>query len=178
MEAKVSKVTPSIPYRDNEFEAVIFISIFSHLTERSQNQFLAELYRVCRPSGMLFLTVHGQRALDRAIHEPTIRAILDMEESRFRQAQRDFAGNRHAFVLQLGPLITAPQEKVSLFEAITQTGRTIFGKKVIQEPFEYGITFVPEAYLREHWGEWFEIVDYRYGGIHDFQDIVVMIPKK
>lgn len=178
MEAKVSKVTPPIPYRDNEFEAVISISIFSHLTEKSQNQFLAELHRVCRPSGMLFLTVHGQRALNRAISEPTIRAMLDMEESRFRQAQRDFADNRHAFVLQLGHLTTLPQENISLIETIKQTARSVFGKKVIQEPFEYGITFVPEVYLREHWGKWFEIVDYRYGGIHDFQDIVVLTPKK
>ena len=152
--------------------------IFSHLTEKSQNQFLAELHRVCRPRGMLFLMVHGQRALHRAINEPTIRAMLDMEESRFRQAQQDFAGNRHAFVLQLGHLTTTPQENVSLVEAIKQTGRSIFGKKVIREPFEYGITFVPEAYLREHWGKSFEIVDYRYGGIHDFQDIVVLTPKK
>ncbi|MGH8105730.1 MAG: class I SAM-dependent methyltransferase, partial [Arenimonas sp.] len=47
MDAKVSKVAPPIPYQDNEFEAIISISIFSHLTERSQDQFLAELHRVC-----------------------------------------------------------------------------------------------------------------------------------
>ena len=32
-----------------------------------------------------------------------------------------------------------------------------------------------------HWtigGKLFDIVDYHYGGIHDFQDIVVLKPKK
>ena len=49
---------------------------------------------------------------------------------------------------------------------------------MVEEPFEYGITFVPEGYVRDHWGKLFDIVDYHYGGIHDFQDIVVLKPKK
>jgi SAM-dependent methyltransferase len=173
MEAKVSKVSPPIPYAKDEFEAVISISIFSHLNEKSQDQFLSELHRVCRPGGFLFLSVHGRRALDRAIHEPAIRAMLDMSEERFQKAQADFNTNRHAFVLQFGHLTTVA-EKPTLLEAIRNFGT----KKVVREPFEYGITFIPEDYLRAHWGKWFNIVDYRHGAIHDFQDIVVLSPKK
>src|SRR5687768_6818293 len=43
MRAKVSSVEPPLPYGDNEFEAVTSISIFTHLSERSQDQFLPEL---------------------------------------------------------------------------------------------------------------------------------------
>jgi SAM-dependent methyltransferase len=166
VDARVSQVTPPIPFADDEFEAVISISIFTHLTERSQDQFLAELFRVCRPGGRLFLTVHGQRAFQRAIEEPPIRAMMDMDEARFQRARQAVAENRHAFVLQFGHLTT-----------ITEDGTRLSGKQV-DEPFEYGITFVPEGYLREHWGRWFEVVDYRHGAIHDFQDIVVLAPKK
>jgi ubiquinone/menaquinone biosynthesis C-methylase UbiE len=175
MEAKLSKVTPPIPYKDNEFEAIISISIFTHLTEKSQDQFLSELQRVCMPEGRLFLTVHGKRALERALNEPTILAMLAMDSHRFERAQQEFAENRHAFVLQFGHL-TTKHENASERERIRDTQSGL--KKMVEEPFEYGITFVPEEYLRSHWGKWFDIVDYYYGGIHDFQDIVVLKPKK
>jgi SAM-dependent methyltransferase len=174
MEAKLSKVVPSIPYEDNEFDAIISISIFTHLTESSQDQFLAELHRVCRPDGRLFLTVHGQRAMSRALNEPEIRTMLDMDESRFQKAQKDFKENRHAFVLQQGHL-TTQSESLTTAERL----KAIFGaKKMVKEKYEYGITFVPEDYLRGHWGNWFEVIDYRSGGIHNFQDIAVLRPKK
>jgi SAM-dependent methyltransferase len=175
MKAKVSKVTPPIPYADNEFEAIISISIFTHLTEFSQNQFLAELHRACRADGKLFLTVHGQRALDRAVHEPTIRAMLDIDDLRFKIAQEEFNQNRYAFVLQAGHLTTSPKN-LSVLERIKQFAQN--SNKVISEDFEYGISFVSEKYVRAHWSNWFNIIDYRHGGIHDFQDIVVLEPKK
>ena len=175
MEAKLSKVNPPIPYDDNEFEGVISISIFTHLTEKSQDQFLSELHRVCSPEGRLFLTVHGMRALERAVNEPTIRAMLNMDEQRFEQARQAFAYNRHAFILQFGHLTTR-QENASEQERLRDSQSGL--KKMVKEPFEYGITFVPEEYLRSHWGKWFDIVDYHHGGIHDFQDIVMLKPKK
>jgi len=177
MKAKLSKVTPPIPYLDNEFDAVISISIFTHLNENSQDQFLAELYRVCRPGGLLFITVHGKRALDRALNEPVILNMLDMDKFRFQKAREDFSSNRHAFILQRGHLTTSVQN-FPFVERIRDWFQRSSQKKIIDMPFEYGISFVPEVYLREHWGKWFEVVDYHHGGIHDFQDIVVLTPKK
>ena len=55
----------------------------------------------------------------------------------------------------------------------------VFGtEKLVEEQVEYGITFVPADYLRTHGGRWFDIIDYHHGGIHNFQDIVVLKPKK
>ena len=51
-------------------------------------------------------------------------------------------------------------------------------RKAVDEPFEYGISFTPESYIRTHWSRWFDVLDYRVGGIHDFQDIVVLQPRK
>lgn len=168
MRAKVSRVVPPIPFANDEFDAVISISIFTHLTEASQDSFLAELHRVCQPEGRLFLTVHGERALQRALDEPRIRAMLDMAEQPFQQARADFMDGKHGFVLQHGHLTTT-------VAGAHQNGSSA---KAVDEPFEYGISFTPEAYIREHWAKWFEVLDYRVGGIHDFQDIVVLRPIK
>ncbi|MGI0014595.1 MAG: sulfotransferase, partial [Nitrososphaera sp.] len=149
----------------------------THLNEDSQDEFLAELYRVCSDRGRLFLTVHGKRALDRALNEPVILRMLDMEKARFERAQGDFAANRHAFVLQQGHLTTSEKER-SIYEKASNFLRRNWSKRIIDMPYEYGISFIPEGYLRDHWGKWFEVVDYRHGAIHDFQDIVVLSPKK
>ncbi|TAM60800.1 class I SAM-dependent methyltransferase [Rhodanobacter denitrificans] len=164
-DAKLSRVKPPIPFGTNEFEAVISISIFSHLNEAGQDEFLQELARVCKPEGLLFLTVHGKRAMTRALTEPKIRNLLDMPDELFEQAREKFERDELAFVLQQGHLTTVVD------------GVAIKGK-VISDPFEYGITFMSESYVRAHWSQWFEIVEIRPGGIHDFQDIVVLRPRK
>jgi SAM-dependent methyltransferase len=161
-QAKLSSVKPPIPFEDDEFELVISISIFSHLNEHAQDQFLAELARVSRPGGVLLLSVHGARALERAENEPGIRAMIDVDEARFQAARQDFVANRHAFILQDGHLTTIRPDGALATD------------KAVSEPFEYGITFTPEAYLRNHWSKWFEVLDYRVGALHDFQDIVVL----
>ena len=178
MDVKLSYVTPPIPFENNEMDAVISISIFTHLTEKSQDDFLAELFRVTRPGGILFLTVHGAQALKRACCEQPIRAMLDMDETRFKRAQEAFAQNKHGFVLQFGHLTTTP-EKISYSPgAILRQIRNWFIKKPKNTPFEYGIAFHSETYIRQHWIKWFDILDYRHGAIHQFQDIVVLSPKK
>jgi SAM-dependent methyltransferase len=167
MQAMVTSVRPPLPYLDNQFEAIISISVFTHLNERSQNEFLAELNRICAPNGCLFLTVHGGRALRRAIEEPPIRAMIDVDEDRFRKARDEFSQGTHAFILQHGHLTT-----------IGDVGKNAVADKPISEPFEYGITFIPEAYVRKNWRPWFEVLDYRPGALHDFQDLVVIRPRK
>jgi SAM-dependent methyltransferase len=178
MAVKLSSVTPPIPFGDNEMDAVISISIFTHLTERSQDDFLAELFRVTRPGGILFLTVHGAQALRRACCEQPIRDMLDMDEARFEKAQEAFSQDEHAFVLQFGHLTTTPEKASYTPGAILRNIRRRFLKKNADAPFEYGITFHSEMYIREHWSKWFNILDYRHGAIHQFQDIVVLSPKK
>ncbi|MGH8028883.1 MAG: class I SAM-dependent methyltransferase [Arenimonas sp.] len=165
MDARVSHAQPPTPFADAGFAAIISISIFTHLTEASQDAFLAELARISRPDGLLFLTTHGDRALARALAEPDIRAMLDVDDVAFARARADFAAGRHAFVLQPGVHLT------TLVDDRLLTGKTI------AEPYEYGIALFPEAYVRSHWSRWFEIVDYRSGAIHDFQDIVVLRPR-
>lgn len=172
VEAKQTSVHPPLPYLDHDFDAIVSISVFTHLNERSQDAFLAELHRISRSTGYLFLTVHGARALERAVNEPSIREMIAVDEGLFQQARQAFQEGRHAFILQQGHLTSARQ---SLWQRLRAR---VVGTCVISEPFEYGITFIPESYIRQHWGRWFEVVDYRSGAIHSFQDIVVLRPRK
>jgi hypothetical protein len=148
------------------------------LTEKSQDDFLAELSRITRPGGILFLTVHGAQALKRARSEQAIRNMLDMDDTRFKKAREALDQNKHGFVLQYGHLTTTPEKVSYAPRAILRRIHQRIIKKTISTPFEYGIAFHTEAYIREHWSKWFHILDYRHGAIHQFQDIVVLSPKK
>ena len=54
MDARVTSVRPPLPYVDNEFDAVISISIFTHLNENSQDEFLLELRRITKMGDTFF----------------------------------------------------------------------------------------------------------------------------
>jgi hypothetical protein len=122
---------------------------------------------VCRADARLFLTVHGERALSRAVNEPVIREMLCIEEKAFQRARKEFAEGKHSFILQNGHLTTS-----------TGSDQLPNTDKAICAPFEYGITFIPENYLRHHWGQWFNVEEYRHGALHSFQDLVVLTPRR
>jgi SAM-dependent methyltransferase len=65
LSAKHIALSPPIPYEDNSFELVIGISIFTHLRESSQFEWLSEIHRILRPGGLAVVTVmrDGQIAL-------------------------------------------------------------------------------------------------------------------
>ena len=141
MQVKFSSVKPPLPFEDDEFDAIISISVFTHLNEPTQDSFLADLHRICRPGGMLFLTIHGEHALRRVVSEPRIRNMIDVPDEPFRRARERFARGEHAFILQRGHLTTA--------DCAAPASTVIF------EPYEYGISFTPEEYVRRHWAQWF-----------------------
>lgn len=59
----VSPQEPPLPYRDDFFDVVFAISIWSHYGERAAVDWLSEMRRVIRPSGHLLLSTHGHQAI-------------------------------------------------------------------------------------------------------------------
>ena len=57
--------SPPLPYEDGFFGALYAISVFTHLPETEQRDWLAEIHRIVRPSGVVVLTVHGESYVDR-----------------------------------------------------------------------------------------------------------------
>jgi ubiquinone/menaquinone biosynthesis C-methylase UbiE len=53
---------PPLPYTDQFFDLIYCVSVFTHLNERSQDLWLAELTRLLSREGALVLTVHGELA--------------------------------------------------------------------------------------------------------------------
>ncbi|HEX2273115.1 MAG TPA: class I SAM-dependent methyltransferase [Acidimicrobiales bacterium] len=58
----VNDPLPPLDYPDGFFDLVYNHSVFTHIDEHYQDQWLAELRRVTRPGGHLVLSVHGEEA--------------------------------------------------------------------------------------------------------------------
>ncbi len=54
---------PPLPYEDDTFDLVFNHSVFTHIDERMQDLWLAELLRVIKPGGLVLATVHGEIVL-------------------------------------------------------------------------------------------------------------------
>jgi acetyltransferase-like isoleucine patch superfamily enzyme/SAM-dependent methyltransferase len=54
---------PPLPFADGAFDLIFNHSVFTHIDERRQDAWLAELRRVTRPGGFVILSTHGEVAL-------------------------------------------------------------------------------------------------------------------
>jgi hypothetical protein len=131
-----------------ECDCVISVSVFSHMNEQDADFYVRELHRVTRPGAQLLLTVHGQRALDRALTESRILEMLAIPEESANASVAKLASPGFSFVRQDGHLTS--------------------------DSYEYGIAFIGETYIRTNWSRLFVVDGITSGGIHDFQDIVVL----
>jgi SAM-dependent methyltransferase len=60
---RVNRLGDGLAYDDATFDLIYALSVFTHLTEPVQAFWIAELSRVLRPGGFLFLTTHGEHYL-------------------------------------------------------------------------------------------------------------------
>jgi SAM-dependent methyltransferase len=60
----VNEGLPPTRYGDGEFDLIVNHSVFTHLDERYQDMWLAELQRIAAPGCVLVLSVHGEHAFD------------------------------------------------------------------------------------------------------------------
>jgi len=51
---------PPLPFANGQFDLIYVISVFTHLDESYQFQWLAELRRVARPGALVIVTLHGE----------------------------------------------------------------------------------------------------------------------
>lgn len=60
----VAPVRPPLPYPDASFDAVLAVSVMTHLKRRMQTRWLREIARILRPDGVLLASVHGKAAAE------------------------------------------------------------------------------------------------------------------
>ena len=137
-----------LPCADQRFDAVVSVSVFTHMNDSDHIFYLKELHRVTQPGAVLMITVHGEIAIERAKADPYILKLLSISESALHAASAALSGPEgFHFTLQAGHL-TSPA-------------------------YDYGITFISRRWIDAVWTQWFDIEAYAAGAIHNFQDIVV-----
>jgi SAM-dependent methyltransferase len=148
----LTKPDALLPFYDGAFEFIVSVSIFTHLSESSQDLLLKELRRIAKDNAVLLLTIHGERALERALTEPKIWEMIAVDKDRFEDARESFQKGQYGFILQHGHLTT--------------------------DTYDYGISFAPKSYIDARWGELFNVEMHASGALHDWQDVIVLRPKK
>ena len=145
---EVNDGLPPTKYADDSFDLVVNHSVFTHLNDTYQDRWLQELSRITRPDGVLVLSFSGETAFRQ--HEETIAAI-----------DADIAAQERAHLDEHGILyVTDPVHKDLGF------------------PGFYFATFHKPTYVLEHWQQWLELLAYIPRNNLDFQDAVVMRPRR
>ena len=142
---------PPTPYEDGAFDLVYGLSVFTHLAEAAARAWIAELRRVLAPGGIVVLTTHGRPALE------------VIRDSPFHQ--RMFALERKVVEAVLGDFERSP------FRFFRYPAE---GLRAASAGGDYGSTFIAPRYVRERWTEGLELVEHLPGGLHGWQDIVVL----
>lgn len=71
----VSPFRPPLPFADNQFDFIYSTSIFTHLSEKDQFLWLAELSRVAQPGALLILTTQSKNESYSRLPEETKRNL-------------------------------------------------------------------------------------------------------
>lgn len=58
---------PPLPLESGSLDALYALSVFTHLSAGAHRQWIAEVFRVVRNSGLLIFTTHGDACLDRLL---------------------------------------------------------------------------------------------------------------
>jgi ubiquinone/menaquinone biosynthesis C-methylase UbiE len=56
----VNQLNPPLSYEDNQFDLVYLVSVFTHLPEQTQIDWMNEFARIIKPGKYLLLTLHGE----------------------------------------------------------------------------------------------------------------------
>jgi SAM-dependent methyltransferase len=91
VDARVSAPLPPSPFANDAFDLVIGYSVLTHLDERYQDAWLAELQRVLRPGGVALLTVHGPGSWHRVVRT----ALVGRPELASLERERETRGIVH-----------------------------------------------------------------------------------
>jgi len=98
----VNGALPPTSYPDDFFDCIIAISVFTHLDEKMQFVWLAELQRITKPGGALLLSVHGKVAqskstddLKNSVTDDGVRFVVGDTGTFKRTALPDFYQNAY-----------------------------------------------------------------------------------
>lgn len=139
---------PPVPMADASVDLVLSHSVFTHLPENVQFDWLEELHRLLSPGGILVTSVHGRKALVDFLRSLS-GTPLEPTGADIRGAMDD-KGFYHLF------------------------GKTEAERSY---PQYYGAAFHDISYITRTWSRWFDLVAWYPAFALDLQDVVVMRSK-
>jgi SAM-dependent methyltransferase len=151
---RVSQFSPPLPFNENAFDLIYSVSVFTHLSERVQFEWLEELRRVLKPNQTALLTTLGEHAAKRLDTEKLVQRDPTEPDS-FEDAL-----DQQKFVFYVP-------------ESYRAVNKMINPKSLSAEDM-YGATWHSEEYIYEQWGRYFEVIKIIPGSIDDLQDLVVL----
>ena len=146
---QTNHVVPPLPFAKRSFDLIYSISVFTHLAEENHLQWIAELRRVCCPGGMVILTKHGEHALQRLKESEEIRADIGVSPADVERAEQGLRTHGFTFLTQ------------------EELARTV-------DTRVYGLAFISDDYVRDHWYPYFQVAESLPGRLEDWQDVVVL----
>ncbi|MBW4619890.1 MAG: class I SAM-dependent methyltransferase [Cyanosarcina radialis HA8281-LM2] len=138
---------PPLPFADKSFDLIYSVSVFTHLSEKLQYDWLKELKRVLKPQGIALLTTLGEYAAKR----------------------NDILGiNRHLYEQLIA------EDLVFKLTPGTRSLNKFINPKALVEEEMYGLTYHSQKYIAENWSKYFEVVNIVPGCISNLQDLVIL----
>ena len=130
---------PPTALHDAGADLVYGFSVYSHLSEEASRRWLAEFARLLRPGGLLVVTTRPRWFIEQC-------AWLRTEAAAGAPASHRVSAG--AFLDTAAAL------------AAYDAGQFCFSHRGPDDPEHFGETCIPLAYVRRHWTEHFELVDF------------------
>lgn len=141
-----------LPYVDGTMDLVYAYSVFTHLPERVQDHWLAQVQRVLKPGGIFIATVEPPRFLEYFLG-------LNAGESTL-----------HPWHAAMAKKI---QSDPTLKLRLQAEGFVFFVPEGDPTAAVYGDCVMTPTYAREHWGRYFEIVEWLDDSSRFWQAVIV-----
>jgi len=151
VKVELTHEAPPLPYAPAFFDLIFSISVFSHLSEGSAREWIEELRRVSAPGALVIVTTHGRHALQQLLNGKKKCEDFGVSQAELEAAEQTLSEQGFVFLSQ-----------------------TLAGLN----PSLYGMAFITREYVTREWNAAFEILEYKEARVHDWQDVLVMRPRK
>lgn len=135
-----SELMPPTPLRSGMFKLIFAYSVFSHLSPRAADAWIAEFHRLIAPGGLVVVTTQGRSFIDFCA---SLRGAPPASEWH-KVLQNSFVDEQRAKrEYDAGEFLYEPNSG----------GPELHGDI-------YGDAIVPEGYVRRAWAKYFDVVDF------------------
>jgi SAM-dependent methyltransferase len=152
VDVRATPFKPPLPFPDNTFDVVYSVSIWTHLPEAAQLEWLAEMRRIIKPGGYLMATTSSYKAIDHRRDNMKISTWQGVDANDLR---------REGIMYRESPTLHTQAD--IWFPGVTDS---------------YGQTSNDPAYIINKWSDYFVLKRHLINDIANIQDMNIMLNAK